>query len=149
MQVYQTVKEQIYCAINTQEKRYSAVSTLVITLITITPLCGYLFQCGCDWPWQGLDSHCNFYNSSLKQHCPWCASMASGVLSVGIAIIGGVWGSAFLSPAVSVKGINPGAIRIFQGLLIYLLLAYLSAIIAAFYQGYGLGVGDYFRSLDH
>jgi len=145
MQLIESIKKQIQSAINTQEKRYSAAITLLTTLIIITPLCGYLFQCGCDWPWQGLDTHCNFYNPHTKHQCPWCASMATGVLSVGISILAGVWSSTALLPAFYLRSFNPAVVRTFQGLLIFVSIAILTAGIAALYQGYSLGVGSYLR----
>ena len=59
-------------------------------LIIVTPLCGLLFQSGCDWPWLGLDAGCNFYKPGAEHQCYWCASMITGLFSTGLAIIGGV-----------------------------------------------------------
>ena len=130
------------------EKRYSALTTLIISLIIITPLCGLLFQCGCDWPWRGLDADCNFYKSHEKQHCPWCASMLTGILATGLAIIGGVFTSIIVLelPLFSCKNeylSNRIIARISAGLSIFFLIAILTAGIAAFWQDYPLGLGLY------
>lgn len=130
------------------EKRYSALITLLISVIIITPLCGFLFQCGCDWPWRGLDANCNFYKPHEEQHCPWCASMLTGILSTGLAIMGGVYTS--LSPLKHPLSLfkksylrNRIIVRTSAGLSIFFLLAIFTANIAAFWQGYLLGVGRY------
>ena len=64
-----------------------SVMTLVIGLILITPLCGWMFDCGCTWPWAGLDSHCNIYDMSQEDHCPWCVSMVLGYFLAGVPLL--------------------------------------------------------------
>ena len=54
-------------------KTISGNATLIIALIFVTPLCGLIFQCGCDWPWSRLDARCNFYKPEADHQCPWCA----------------------------------------------------------------------------
>jgi hypothetical protein len=123
--------------LNTQEKRVSAIITLVSSLIIVTPLCGFLFQCGCDWPWAGLDSLCNFYKLDEEHKCPWCASMITGLLSTGTAIVTGVWASIlslrFLTRQNPVKEV---LIRIVFGLMVFVGVAFLMAMVAAKWQGY-------------
>jgi len=136
------LSRQIKIAIGTPKQRWSAINTLVIAAIIITPLCGLLFQCGCDWPWLGLDSHCNFYKSYAQYHCPWCASMITGILSTGLAIIAGV-----LAATQSRHLLNDGhfvtevSIRTAIGIMVFILIAILSAGIAALLQAYPLGIG--------
>ena len=131
--------DQVKRVFDTQEKRWSAMITLIISLIIVTPLCGFLFQCGCDWPWAGLDSKCNFYKSHTVHKCPWCASIVTGVLSAGIAIVTGVWASIFslclLSSLYSVKEV---LIRILFGLTVFVGVAFLMAKFAAQWQGYSV-----------
>ena len=68
--------------------RYGAgMVTVVAALILITPLCGVLFNCGCTWPWAGLESHCNIHMPQVEHQCPWCVSTLAGVLSVGLAVL--------------------------------------------------------------
>ena len=70
--------------------RYQAgLYTLLAMLVLIAPLCGLLFDCGCTWPWQGLDSHCNIHNPEAAHQCPWCASVLMGTISVGLAFLVG------------------------------------------------------------
>jgi hypothetical protein len=52
----------------------------VFALIAITPLCGLMFDCGCDWPWNGLHHHCNVFDAHAKLKCPWCDSKVAGTL---------------------------------------------------------------------
>jgi hypothetical protein len=130
---------QVKSLFDTQKKRWSAMITLMVSLIIVTPLCGFLFQCGCDWPWAGLDSRCNFYKSHTEYKCPWCASIVTGVLSTGIAIAAGVWASIlslwFLNWQNPVKEV---LIRIIFGLMVFVGVAFLMAMIAEKWQGYSV-----------
>ncbi len=123
--------------LNTQEKQVSAIMTLVSSLVIVTPLCGLLFQCGCDWPWAGLDSLCNFYKLDAEHKCPWCASMITGLLSTGTAIVAGVWVSilslSFLTRQNPVKEV---LMRMVFGLMVFVGVAFLMAMFAAQWQGY-------------
>ena len=138
----QQIKAKFKMATSTAEQRWSAISTLIITVIIITPLCGFLFQCGCDWPWSGLDSDCNFYQPHAQYHCPWCASMITGVLSTGLTIMAGILVATQsrynLSDSSSVSEIG---LRTVSGVMTFILLSVLSAAIAAFLQAYSLGIG--------
>ena len=126
-----------------REQRYSAISTLIIIVIIITPLCGFLFQCGCDWPWAGLDSKCNFYKPHAEHKCPWCASMTTGILSIGGAIIAGLWATTISFPVdTEHKIIKAIILRILFGTMVFVLLASFFAGLAALYQGYPLGIGS-------
>ena len=133
------------------EKRWSALIILIVTLILITPVCGFLFQCGCDWPWLGLDSNCNYYRPYEVHKCPWCASMVTGIFSTGITIIGGVFATVipviFLaapSKSYQLDLRNEVVVRILMGAGIFFLLAIFTASVAAYWQDYVLGVGRYF-----
>jgi len=59
----------------------SAIITLIGSLVLVTPFFGLLFQCGCDWPWSGLDEKCNYYQENSMKKCPWCISIVLGVFS--------------------------------------------------------------------
>lgn len=53
-----------------------------------TPLCGYIFGCGCTWPWSGLAEHCNFFEPLREWSCPFCVdSILSIPLLSGIALL--------------------------------------------------------------
>lgn len=126
-----------------REQRYSAISTLIIIVIIITPLCGFLFQCGCDWPWAGLDSKCNFYKPHAEHKCPWCASMITGILSIGGAIIASLWATTISLPVnTEQKVIKVITLRIIFGTMVFILLASFIAGLAALWQGYPLGIGS-------
>ena len=117
------IKAQLKTAISTSEQRWSAINTLIITTVIVTPLCGFLFQCGCDWPWSGLDSHCNFYKPYVQHHCPWCASMITGILSTGLAIIAGVWFAAQSRYSLSYGHVVIGiSIRTVTGIMVFISL---------------------------
>jgi hypothetical protein len=125
-------------------KTIAGTATLIATLIIVTPLCGLLFQCGCDWPWLGLDDGCNFYKPGTDNQCPWCASMITGVFSTGLAIISGVLTAMALSlPSMIVRPVNKVAVRTLLGLMVFVLLAILSAGLAALWQNYSLGLGSF------
>ena len=118
-------------------KSISGSVTLMTTLIIVTPLCGLLFQCGCDWPWSGLDARCNFYRVDAEHQCPWCASLVTGLLSTGLAISCGVLTA--MVPAFSSaihNSVIEITVRILAGLTIFVLAAILTGGLAAFWQHY-------------
>lgn len=66
--------------------------SLLFALIALTPMCGYLFGCGCTWPWMGLARDCNYFNPADPLHCPWCDYKGLGlaaVLLTGFAAVAG------------------------------------------------------------
>jgi len=124
----------------------SGAATLITTLIIVTPLCGLLFQCGCDWPWSGLDAGCNFYKPGADHQCPWCASMLTGIFSTGLAIISGVLTAMAPSLPLAIhRPVNEVAVRTLLGLTVFVLVAILTAGLAALWQNYSLGVGSFLR----
>ncbi|MBS3952879.1 MAG: hypothetical protein KGZ88_08025 [Methylomicrobium sp.] len=127
-----------------RNKWIAATLSCLISLITITPLCGFLFQCGCDWPWLGLDDGCNYYKSHAEHTCPWCASMITGILATGSATLSGMLAATF-APLTQMKLPDPIEIvvRTSSGLSLFFLLAVLTAAIAASMQVYPLGIGQY------
>jgi len=128
-----------------KEKQKAMMIGLILTLTAITPLCGLLFQCGCDWPWSGLVSHCNYYQKHATHSCPWCASMITGVLSVGLAIglsLGGAISRfIFLQRQHAMTEI---LLRVIFALILFALTATLTAALAANWQAYPLGIGHYY-----
>jgi hypothetical protein len=126
----------------------SGAATLITTLIIVTPLCGLIFQCGCDWPWSGLDARCNFYKPEAEHQCPWCASMVTGIFSTGLAITNGVLTAMATSfPLVVYRSEIEVALRTLAGLTVFVLLAILTAGSAALWQNYSLGVGNFLHYL--
>jgi len=93
---FAALKKQYF---NSRQQKTVAVFTGILVLILITPFCGFLFDCGCTWPWSGLDSKCNFYKQNTIHKCPWCASWITGWLSVGVSIASGMF--------VAVRGSTP------------------------------------------
>ena len=127
-------------------KTISGTATLITTLIIVTPLCGLIFQCGCDWPWLGLDVGCNFYKPRTEHQCPWCASMITGIFSTGLAIISGVLTAMVPSLPLAIdRPVNEVALRTLLGLTVFVLVAILTAGLAALWQNYSLGLGSFLR----
>lgn len=70
----------------------ASTTTVAVALIVLTPFCGFLFSCGCTWPWEGLHSHCNYFRVDETSPCPWCENKLLGVLSLGSAVLSAIWG---------------------------------------------------------
>lgn len=131
-----------------REPKYVAGGvTLAVTLLILTPLCGLLFQCGCDWPWLGLHTGCNYFREDVRFRCPWCESMVTGVIASGVAIPGAVLTAVCRLSVLSVaKPVNECVIRISLALSVFITVAVLAALIAAAQQTYPIGVGRYLQS---
>ena len=78
----------------------AVTAVVVFALIAITPLCGLMFDCGCDWPWSGLYHHCNFFDALAKLKCPWCNNVAADALSM-LAVFGASVFAAYRAASVS------------------------------------------------
>ena len=61
----------------------AVTAVVVFALIAVTPLCGFMFNCGCHWPWA---DHCNFFDALSKLKCPWCNNVAAGALSMACRV---------------------------------------------------------------
>ncbi len=124
------------------ERKISGITTLIAALILLTPLCGFLFQCGCDWPWLGLDINCNFYKPHAAHKCPWCVSMSTGILATGLAVIFGTL--VTIMPLWAINGaIKQVSLRILLGLSVFFVVGVVAAILAAIVQQYPLGIGQF------
>jgi hypothetical protein len=140
------INESAYKAGTKQEKISSALITLIITLVMITPLCGFLFKCGCDWPWLGFDSDCNNSQPNAVHTCPWCTSLIAGSLSIGFAVIAGLLISIMaIFPLPKNQLIYNITVRSFYGVVMFIVVATLAAGIVAGIQGYPLGVGSFLQ----
>lgn len=65
----------------------------LFALIVIVPFCGLAFNCGCDWPWRGGSSHCNYFAAESLDKCPWCVHTLIGMVAVaGSAGVGAIVG---------------------------------------------------------
>ena len=78
----------------------AVTAVVVFALVAITPLCGFMFDCGCDWPWAGLYHHCNFFDALSKLKCPWCNNVAAGALSM-LAVFGASIFAAYRASAIT------------------------------------------------
>jgi ABC-type Fe3+ transport system permease subunit len=125
---------------NSGQKITAAVFTSLIVLILLTPLCGFLFNCGCTWPWSGLDSKCNFYQHNTVHKCPWCASLITGWVSVGVSFASGVFVTVSPLPLLGDSVRNESLIRILLGTMTFLCVAILAGWLAAGQQNYPLGI---------
>jgi hypothetical protein len=125
---------------NSRQKKSAVVFTSIIVLILVTPLCGFLFDCGCTWPWLGLDSGCNFHQQNTVYKCPWCVSWITGWFSVGVSISSGVFVAVSPLPIVADRVRNESLIRILLGTMTFLCVAILAGWLAAELKNYPLGI---------
>ena len=44
---------------------------ILLLAIFFTPLCGWLFRCGCTFLWSGASVHCSVHDPA-RADCPWC-----------------------------------------------------------------------------
>ena len=117
----------------------AGILTVILALILITPLCGFLFDCGCDWPWAGLYEKCNIYDDKTDSKCPWCLPWFTGVLSSGLAIAAGfrVAISRLMGNRIPVNPISSELfIRLLLGMVAFLLTAAVTAWIASSTQAF-------------
>ncbi len=113
-------------------RHLSVAVTLCILLITLAPFCGWVFHCGCIWPWAGLDRYCNFYDNNQKDHCPWCTSFVFGYLITALLIFISGFVTWHCSNLITVTKQRSGAfISIAAGLLVFYCLSVINAGIAA------------------
>ena len=124
---------------NSRQKKTAVVFTGIIVLILVTPLCGFLFDCGCTWPWSGLDSRCNFYQHNTAHKCPWCASWITGWLSVGVSIASGMFVAVSPLPKVADRVRNESLVRILLGTMTFLCVAISTSWLVTELQNYQLG----------
>jgi len=138
------IKQSILSLLKDREKIWTLLLSSLLIFIVITPLCGFLFQCGCDWPWQGLDSRCNYYQSYAVHHCPWCTSMPVGVLMIGFAGVSGLWFSMREFDFLLKREMNSTVIlRVVLASLVFVFLTTVMASLATNWQDYPLGIGYY------
>lgn len=115
-------------------------STVLITLIILTPYCGFMFDCGCSWPWDGLESNCNVHDPLAEHHCPWCASLVSGVLSSAVSVLAALFVSTKLSKSLNgLKASCPPIYFLFvlaAGIIAFLVVATATGWVAGTVQDY-------------
>lgn len=124
----------------------AAFLTVLIGLIIVTPLCGLLFQCHCDWPWLDFYFDCNYFDPEASHKCPWCVSDLAGLGSIGLAFILAMLAVVFLKARnFAAKSIT---VRLSVGLSILVLVSALSGALAAYSQHYPMGVGAFFTKIE-
>lgn len=69
--------------------------TFLVSIYLLTPVCGWLFGCGCTWPHEGLADHCNYFDAQNTESCPWCEHLFIGVFCSVVAVYLGVTISQF------------------------------------------------------
>lgn len=129
---YMRLKLYQMATINTRTT--AGLFTVILALILITPLCGFLFDCGCNWPWAGLHKNCNVYDTRLDSKCPWCQPLISGVLSSGLAIFAGfrVAINTTLKNQIPLNYVSSEfLIRLLLGMFAFLLTAAVTAWLAS------------------
>ncbi len=113
----------------------------VFALIAITPLCGLMFDCGCDWPWNGLHHHCNVFDAHAKLKCPWCDSKVAGTLSM-LAVFGvsgaAAWGFSATGALAAASARTRFTLGVLAGVLAFHLVSLATATLAALATGYPL-----------
>jgi hypothetical protein len=113
----------------------------VFALIAITPRCGFMFDCGCDWPWNGLHHHCNVFDAHAKLKCPWCDSKVARSLSM-LAVFGASGAAAWWFSAGGALAAASARTRftlgVLAGALAFHLVSLATATLAALATGYPL-----------
>lgn len=130
-----------------QVRAIAVFITLLAGLIVITPVCGLLFQCNCDWPWLRFYFDCNYFNpeAAARHKCPWCNSDLAALGSIGTAFILAVPASLFSTGKASVTPAKAVALKVACGLTVFVAASSLLGTLAAYDQHYPLGVGGLFR----
>jgi hypothetical protein len=116
----------------------AAVTAVVaFGFIAITPLCGLMFDCGCDWPWFGLHHHCNIFEEQAKLKCPWCDSTVAGALSM-LSVFGASSFVAYRAAAVSATVNAKFTIGVLAGAVTFHLASLATGVLSALATGYPL-----------
>ena len=122
-----------------EARNTAGILTVILALILITPLCGFFFDCGCDWPWAGLHEKCNIYDDKIDSKCPWCLPWFTGVLSSGLAIAAGFLIAVSKPKEIRIpvnNAISELFIRLLLGMFAFLLTAAGTAWLASSTQAF-------------
>lgn len=115
----------------------AVTAVMVFALIAVTPFCGLMFGCDCDWPWSGLYHHCNFFEALAKLKCPWCNNVAAGALSM-LAVFGASIFAAYRASSVSASANQRFTIGVLAGAVTFHLVSLATGVLAALATGYPL-----------
>ena len=113
----------------------AVTAVVVFALIAVTPLCGFMFGCGCDWPWSGLYHQCNFFDALAKLKCPWCNSTVAGGLSM-LAVFGASMFVAYRAASVTGSANARFTIGVLAGVVAFHLVSLATGVLAALATGY-------------
>ncbi len=68
-----------------------------ITSVAYMPICDFVFDCGCTWPWLGGVQHCNIRVAGPPD-CPLCKggapAQAAGFAAIATPVFLIVWGGS-------------------------------------------------------
>ena len=69
--------------------RHAVPFLLLAALVAVlkTPLCGWIFRCGCVTLWGGAAEHCNVHLARTF-HCPWCEHPGLGAMGFALLFAG-------------------------------------------------------------
>jgi hypothetical protein len=101
------------------------------TTIFMTPLCGFLFQCGCVWNWTGGSSQCNIHHST-GPHCPWCASGIMGSMAATAGLVLGQFMGGFLTLRLGGRMVFSSLMTIVSVVPAGLLVGYLTILLTSY-----------------
>jgi hypothetical protein len=118
----------------------SAYLTSAIALVGVTPICGLLFQCHCDWPWLTFYFDCNFFDAEVRHQCPWCASGWTGVTAIAAAFLLAAAAAALPLPNQNASQ-GSMTVRVTRGLAVFMLSAIAAGALTAHKLQYPLGIG--------
>ncbi len=117
------------------DKKFHLVILLLLAVVStmafMTPLCGFLFKCGCVWLWAGADSHCNIRHSS-PPHCPWCAHGKLGYVLPLVGLTLGQFGSGLFTLRKSGRVVLSGFAAIISILPVGFALGYLTILLTSY-----------------
>jgi hypothetical protein len=115
----------------------AVTAVVVFALIAVTPFCGLMFDCGCDWPWSGLYHHCNFFDALAKLKDPWCNNVAAGALSM-LAVFGASMFAAYRAASGRASANARFTICVLAGALTFHVVSLATGVLAALVTGYPL-----------
>jgi len=110
---------------------YLILLAAVSTATFMTPLCGFLFKCGCVWIWAGADRHCNIHQSS-PPHCPWCAHGKLGYVLPLAGLTLGQFSSGLLTLRLSGRLTLSSLATVASIIPVALLLGYLTILLTSY-----------------
>lgn len=104
------------------------------TAAFITPLCGYLFRCGCRQLWLGAADLCNIHNAA-PPHCPFCSHGAAGFW---LGAAGMILAAQWIVVAVTLRWTRSGALALLGAVAAFFAAGASVAWIFALHDHYSL-----------